>query len=190
LVQLRDLETWKHVKGVQSGDVGPKVGYVAKDNGWARFDNVRIPRTNLLMGYVDVDRQGNFKKKGDLRVLYTVMMIIRAAIVGYSGFGLQKAVLIGIRYSIMRRQFQTLNGSTLERPILDYQTQRHVFAVLLSKVFVMQANGRYTDGQFLQMMEEIKDRRQFSKMDPMHHLLSGLKALYSAEYFDGAEEAR
>lgn len=31
--------------GVKSGDLGPKLGYNSKDNGWLTFDHVRIPRT-------------------------------------------------------------------------------------------------------------------------------------------------
>ena len=38
MVQLRDLETYKHMKGVKSGDLGPKFGYESKDNGWCQFD--------------------------------------------------------------------------------------------------------------------------------------------------------
>lgn len=49
IVQLRDLDNYKHLKGVRTGDMGPKFGYHTKDNGWAIFDSVRIPRTNMLM---------------------------------------------------------------------------------------------------------------------------------------------
>jgi acyl-CoA oxidase len=38
MVQLRDVDTFKHVKGIKTGDLGPKIGYNSKDNGWATFD--------------------------------------------------------------------------------------------------------------------------------------------------------
>lgn len=41
------------------------------------FSNVRIPRDNLPMKFVKVDREGNFEIIGDLRVLYSVMMHLR-----------------------------------------------------------------------------------------------------------------
>ena len=44
LVQIRDTTTWKLMPGVKAGDIGPKLGYHAKNNGWCTFDNVRIPR--------------------------------------------------------------------------------------------------------------------------------------------------
>ena len=34
VVQIRDRDTHRHMEGVQSGDMGPKLGYVGKDNGW------------------------------------------------------------------------------------------------------------------------------------------------------------
>jgi len=34
VVQIRDMDTHKWMKGVQCGDMGPKLGYIGKDNGW------------------------------------------------------------------------------------------------------------------------------------------------------------
>jgi len=59
------------------GDMGPKFGYNSKNNGWATFNNVRIPRRQMLMKYTKVDREGNFSVEGDIRALYSVMMDIR-----------------------------------------------------------------------------------------------------------------
>lgn len=44
MLQLRDTETWKLCPGIKAGDLGPKIGYPGKNNGWASFDHVRIPR--------------------------------------------------------------------------------------------------------------------------------------------------
>jgi acyl-CoA oxidase len=38
MVRLRDLSTFKHLPGVKTGDMGPKIGYHCKDNGWASFN--------------------------------------------------------------------------------------------------------------------------------------------------------
>ena len=85
IVPLRDLETHLPLKGVEVGDIGPKFGYNSKNNGYCRFDNLRIPRNNLLMRFVQVDREGNFKTKGDLRFLYSVMLFIRVQIIQAAG---------------------------------------------------------------------------------------------------------
>jgi len=81
LVQLRDSETHMPMKGIRSGDMGPKLGWNSKENGWMQFDHVRIPRTQMLSKFVSVDREGCFSVEGDLRVLYGTMMSIRALLV-------------------------------------------------------------------------------------------------------------
>ena len=81
MVQLRDTETWKVLPGIKCGDLGPKIGFAGKNNGWASFDQVRIPRTHMMMGMCEVSRDGEFSLKGDPRVLYSVMMAIRMQII-------------------------------------------------------------------------------------------------------------
>jgi acyl-CoA oxidase len=103
MVKLRDLDTWKHLKGVQTGDLGPKFGYHSKDNGWARFDKVRIPRTDMLMGICDVNKDGEVEIKGDLRVLYSVMMYIRLLIVSDCGSLTLMGSQLALRYLAVRR---------------------------------------------------------------------------------------
>ena len=36
------------------GDIGPKLGFNTNDNGFLRCNNVRIPRTNMLMKNAEV----------------------------------------------------------------------------------------------------------------------------------------
>jgi acyl-CoA oxidase len=47
-VQIRSRETHLPLPGFELGDIGPKLGYSSKDNGYMRIDNVRIPRENLV----------------------------------------------------------------------------------------------------------------------------------------------
>jgi len=89
--------------GVQGGDIGPKFGYHSKENGWIKFDNVKIPRTNLMMRYVNVDREGNFKKIGDLRNLYSVLTETRVMLIAEIPNYLTRCLTIGLRYSVVRR---------------------------------------------------------------------------------------
>ena len=103
IVHLRDLQTWKHLKGVETGDLGPKYGYITKDNGWAKFNQVRIPRRNMLMGVASVDKGGSFRLKGDARVLYSTMMLIRMTIITDVPNYLLSALQIALRYASVRR---------------------------------------------------------------------------------------
>ena len=81
LVQVREIETFKHMPGVKTGDIGPKLGWNHKQNGWATFDNVRIPRNQLLMKFVNVDREGTFSIQGDIRQMYSAMTDVRMLII-------------------------------------------------------------------------------------------------------------
>lgn len=91
------------MKGIQTGDLGPKFGYNSKDNGWAVFDNVRIPRTNMLMGISELDKEGNLKLKADPRILYATMMLIRTNIITDIVPWLFAALQISLRYAVVRR---------------------------------------------------------------------------------------
>ena len=111
------------MKGVELGDMGPKIGFHSKNNGWCSFNHVRIPRDYMFMRFVSVDRQGNFSVKGNMKSLYSVMMGIRTQILSMSAFSLAKMLIIAGRYSVVRRQFKNTKGSELETKLVDYQTQ-------------------------------------------------------------------
>ena len=121
-MEIRDLKTHLVLPGIENGDIGTKIGYSSKPNGYLILNNVRIPRSQLLQKFVNVDRDGNFSIEGDLRVLYSIMMFIRVNLVQASCWYLLNGSLITTRYSICRKQFSTLDNSNAERPIIDYQT--------------------------------------------------------------------
>lgn len=67
--------------GIKAGDLGPKVGYNSKNNGWCTFDKVRIPRDQMCMKQMAVSRDGTFSVHGDGRILYSSMMSIRVGMI-------------------------------------------------------------------------------------------------------------
>lgn len=133
IVPLRDLDTWMPLPGINAGDMGPKMGYHSKNNGWCTFDKVRIPRENMPMKYVSVDREGNFGIEGDMRVLYSVMMDIRTQLLLHSGATLMRALTVAMRYSACRRQFKNTSGNKQETKLLDYQTQQLKYLPLVAQ---------------------------------------------------------
>lgn len=52
------------------GDIGGKLGYASKDNGWLMFDNVRIPRTNMMSRFSYIDKDGTFEVRGNPKGIY------------------------------------------------------------------------------------------------------------------------
>lgn len=103
IVQLRSLENHKHMPGVKTGDIGPKLGYHGKDNGWATFDQVRISRDHMLQKFVQVDREGTFSIEGDVREMFAVMMYVRTGMIDKTKYFLARGLTIGLRYSVVRR---------------------------------------------------------------------------------------
>lgn len=74
IVQIRSLEDHKYMPGIKCGDMGPKFGYHSKDNGWLKFNEVRIPRSQMLARFIAVDREGDVSMQGNPKALYTTMM--------------------------------------------------------------------------------------------------------------------
>ena len=48
VIQIRKPQTHEVVEGIEVGDMGTKLGFNSKDNGFIRFKDYRIPRENLV----------------------------------------------------------------------------------------------------------------------------------------------
>jgi acyl-CoA oxidase len=53
LVQIKDAN-YDWMPGITGGDIGPKLGFHAKENGYMFLSNIRVPKSNLLNKYVEV----------------------------------------------------------------------------------------------------------------------------------------
>lgn len=98
-------------------------------------------------------------------------------------------IKLGMRYALVRRQFQTIKGQKIERPIFDYQTHLHIFGPLLAKSFSIQFVGLYMNAEFRDMMNDVMNKK-FTKMDQNHHLQAGFKAIFSEDYVNVTEAVR
>jgi acyl-CoA oxidase len=76
MCQIRDISTHKPLPGITVGDIGPKLGYQTKDNGFLAFDNYKVPRLSLLAKYNRVDDKGVFSKHGNEKV--TIIIYCRS----------------------------------------------------------------------------------------------------------------
>ncbi len=86
----------------------------------------------MLMKMAQVDKDGNFKVVGDVRVLYACMMLIRTRICFEMNNYTFASLQIALRYAVVRRQFATLDKSKQERQIIDYQTSQHILVPILA----------------------------------------------------------
>lgn len=175
--------------GIECGDMGPKLGYVGKDNGWMTMKDVRIPRSNMLQRFINVDRDGSVSMQGDLRILYSTMLYIRVSIIANAFKYLGGTLLLGIRYSAVRRQFKNISGQKEEVQLLDYQTQQFKLFPLLAKTFAMMVTSDHVCEKFYQFEKDIKVQN-FKLLDILHHYTSGMKSVYTDMVMSGMYQVR
>ncbi|KAH7400221.1 hypothetical protein BKA64DRAFT_694778 [Cadophora sp. MPI-SDFR-AT-0126] len=192
IMQLRDLDSFKPLEGIEMGDIGIKMSYNGTDNGYATFKNVRIPRSNLLMKHASVSRDGKYTSVPlRQKLLYGGMMNGRRVIIGHAAFQLAQALTIATRYSIVRTQGVKLaKGPMLaESTIISYAHQQHRLLTLISKSYITifawaSVNGIYS------ALPDLQAAGNHTTLAYTHMLLCGLKTWATQTAADGAEDAR
>ena len=186
LVPIRDAEG-KALEGVEVGDVGPKYGYNSKDNGYMCLTNYRIPRKYMLMKYTKVSKSGVYEKRGNEKISYATMLIIRSAIPLGCHYGLSKACVIAVRYSIYRSQFKDSQGK--EVPILNYQLQQEKVFPRIAESFALMF-GSYAMRDLARKIFEDAKKNTFDRLNEAHSLASGVKAIFTIDAINGVETLR
>ncbi|GAB9477082.1 Peroxisomal acyl-coenzyme a oxidase [Globisporangium polare] len=193
MVQLRDLETHEARPGVTMGDIGPKIGFNNVDNGYCKFDRVRIPRENMGMLLAIVDREGKYQKNKSVpqQLLYFTMLQTRMGFVRSTGLALGKAATIAIRYSALREQGYDANNpkSNDELKVLDYQTQQYRLLPLLAASYAITLAGNGVDA-FTRELSEQMHKGNTSMLDVGHAISCGLKVLATDLTSGGVETCR
>ncbi|KAF8857328.1 acyl-CoA oxidase [Acephala macrosclerotiorum] len=191
IVQLRSLEDFKSMPGIELGDIGLKMAYNGSDNGYAIFKHVRIPRTDLLSRYATVSRSGLYKSHPFRdKLVYGGMLNGRSAIARASAFQLAQALTIATRYSVVREQGRSFDtDGPPETAIIAYKHQHYRLLAMISQSYAIlfawkSAIAEHAD---LRVRQELGDH---SKLPFMHILMCGLKAWGTQTAADGAEEAR
>jgi acyl-CoA oxidase len=134
LVQVRDLSTHELVPNVLIYEQGQKSlgSFASVDNGTMQFTQKRIPRCQMLAGMASVDRDGSYHASQNTKHSYTSMVIIRGLMIAEIGQDVAKAVIIALRYTAFRRQFNADNG--LEMPVLNYASVKNRLYPALCRV--------------------------------------------------------
>ena len=175
--RIRDSESHATLKGIEVGDIGPKYGYAYKDNGYMCFHNHRIPRSAILSKYVSVSKDGIIQLKGDPRVAYSTMLWIRVQLLFFSWQVKFIALVHCARYTLKRKQFKTLPGTDIERPIFDYQATQRILIPIVAASYATCTISHFCMNAFRKLTEEIKQEK-FSLMNDLHVLISCLKAYF------------
>ncbi|XP_075701747.1 peroxisomal acyl-coenzyme A oxidase 1 isoform X1 [Rhinoderma darwinii] len=188
IVPIRQMGTHEPLLGVTVGDIGPKFGFHETDNGFLKFDKVRIPRENMLMKYAQVEPDGTYVKPLSDKLTYGTMVFIRSMIVGDSARSLSRACTIAVRYSAVRHQSEIRPGEP-EPQILDFQTQQYKLFPLLATAYAFQFVGSYMSQTYHRITGDIQ-QGNLSELPELHAISAGLKAFTTWVASSGIEEFR
>ncbi|KAF9976668.1 Acyl-coenzyme A oxidase (Acyl-CoA oxidase) [Actinomortierella ambigua] len=189
LVPIRSLSDHTTLPGVTVRDQGPKQGATSMDNGYARFDNVRIPRENMLMRFSKVSRDGTYSKPLHPKLAYGGMTAVRTNIVTRSAMAMARGATIAIRYCAVRRQGNVQPSTGLETQVLDYPSVQYRVLPLLSHAFATFFSA-YWMGDLYEEYNANVSAGDISLLKDVHVYSSGLKSYCTKLGADGIEEAR
>ncbi|KZT39561.1 acyl-CoA oxidase [Sistotremastrum suecicum HHB10207 ss-3] len=187
-VQLRSLEDHKPMPGITMGDIGPKThgGYAATDNGFVRFNRVRIPRSAMLSKFANVTEDGQYVKPPHAKLSYGGMLYIRSIMVSSAGWTLAKAITIAIRYTSVRRQ----GGPPGQEPqVIKYQSVYYRLLPILARAYVFIFLGRRMHTLFQSMSSRLSSG-DTSLLTETHAVTAALKVLTSSSATESIEIAR
>jgi acyl-CoA oxidase len=140
VVPIRD-KSLRVLDGIRVEDDGPKIGLNGVDNGRLWFDHVRVPRTNLLNRYADVDEHGTYHSEienPDRRFFTMLGTLIQGRVcVGGAGITASKTALaLAIKYANRRRQFGSPDSDE-EELLLDYGMHQRRLLPLLARTYAL-----------------------------------------------------
>ncbi|KAF8147662.1 peroxisomal oxidase [Crassisporium funariophilum] len=190
LVQLRSMGDYKTRPGITVGDIGPKAagGFPSLDNGFARFDHVRIPKENMLSAFAQVTDEGKYIQPPHAKLSYGGMVYIRANMVTSGGWTIAKAATVAIRYATVRRQGER-GPDGLEKQILAYPSVYYRLLPILSRAYMFIQLGKTLKRAFDTMAGRLA-KGDTSLLAEMHATTSGLKVLVSSNGVQDIETAR
>ncbi|KAH8114987.1 acyl-CoA dehydrogenase/oxidase C-terminal [Phellopilus nigrolimitatus] len=163
-------------------------GYAGIDNGYARFDRLRIPRFQMLSRFAQVTKEGNYVKPPHAKLSYGGMLYIRSGMVSTAGRSQAKAATISLRYATVRRQGNK-GADGLERQIITYPSVHHRLLPILSRAYVYILLGRNLTNSQKDLLAQL-NRGDTSYLAEMHAMTSGLKVLVTTTSMEDIEVAR
>ena len=143
----------------------------------------------MLMGVSQVSKEGKFTVKGDPKVMYTTMMLVRLTIIMECPQFSLMALKIALRYGTVRRQFATQDNSKEERRIIDYQTFQMTLVPLMAMNIANMIVNNWLRDNFRTMREQVVKGR-YDMMPLLHHVLAGMKSQNTDFMMRSIETAR
>jgi acyl-CoA oxidase len=187
LVPLRN-DKHEVYPGITIKDNGYKLGLNGVDNGRIWFNQVRVPRTNLLNRFGNIDSDGNYSSpiENPGRRFFTMLGTLVGGRVSVPRAGLSAAktgLAIAIKYGLKRKQFAPKDGME-ETTLLDYPSHQRRLMPHLAKAYALDIALTYLTDRYVNSSEE--DIREIET------LAAGLKSYatwFSTEALQECREA-
>ncbi|CAH0604988.1 unnamed protein product [Chrysodeixis includens] len=198
VVPIRDPTTLKPYPGVIVGDIGEKIGLNGVDNGFVMFNNYHLPKEAALDKLGGVDDNGDYKTpfRDPSKRFGAALGILsggRVHITAISTYYLQKAIVIAIRYSAVRKQFGPENA-TEETPVLEYQQQQIRLFPYLAAAYAMKIFSVWLSSVHLNMtisnLSGATDNNAAARGMELHALSSAVKPLFGWTSRDAIQNCR
>lgn len=191
LVPLRD-ESGQPMPGVTIGDCGTKLGLKGVDNGRLMFDQVRVPRANLLNKYGDIDDQGRYSSPIESvnRRFFTMLGTLvrgRVTVAAGAGAATRSALTLAVRYGLQRTQFTYPDGEH-EVVVMDYRAHQRKLLPRLAKSYALALAQNALTGKLADISTgEITDE---SSQRELEARAAGLKAITTEHANDTIQACR
>ncbi|MEV0547322.1 acyl-CoA dehydrogenase [Nocardia salmonicida] len=191
LVPIRD-ELGADLPGVTTYDDGLKGGLPGVDNGRIVFDQVRIPRENLLNRYADVSPDGTYDSEieNPSRRFFTTLGTLvrgRVSVGGAAAAGTRVALSIAVRYALARRQFADPDTGD-ETLLMDYRSHQRRLLPLVAKSFAL----AFAQNDLVRRMDEIQrgENTEPSSQRALEKRAAGLKVAQTRHATRAIQECR
>ncbi len=191
VVPIRD-DAGNDLPGVTTSDCHYKGGLPGVDNGRIQFDQVRVPRENLLNKYADVAEDGTYSSPIENvgRRFFTMLGTLirgRVTVGGSAGAAARVALDIATRYALERRQFDA-PGADQEVLIMDYLVHQRRLFPLIAKSYALQ----FAQNELVAKTHELQtsDSPDAEEQRELESRAAGLKAANTWHATAAIQEAR
>jgi len=190
ILRIRSEDNHEPLPGITIGDIGPKVhnAFSANDNGYMRFNKVRIPHDAMLSRFAKVSKEGAYSKPPHDKLSYGGMIYIRAQMISGLAWSQAKAATIATRYLHVRKQFSDGPGKP-ERQVFTYPSVYMRILPVLARSYSFILLGDEVKRVYHEMLAKLKDGNAELLADT-HAVTSGLKVYVTNAIVEDTETCR
>ena len=191
IVPIRDADG-NDLPGVSTSDCQYKGGLPGVDNGRILFDDVRVPRENLLNKYADVAPDGTYSSpiENPNRRFFTMLGTLirgRVTVGGSAAAAARVALDIAVRYALQRRQFSAPDDDG-EVLVMDYLVHQRRLFPLIARSYALE----FAQNELVAKLHDLQtaDTPDAEEQRELESRAAGLKAANTWHASTAIQEAR